>query len=139
MILAPACFHHPVSLPLQYPAMIVGLGIDSIEIKRVADKCRARDSRFADKMFTELERGRSARKKVHPYEHLAACFAAREAFFKATQIWYRRQEVSVAQKPSGEPYYVLSDRVREMLGSRKVHLSLTHDRTNAHATCICEE
>ena len=119
--------------------MIAGLGIDSIEIKRVAEKCKNRDSKFVEKMFTPLELERASRKKHAPYEHLAACFAAREAFFKATQIWYRRQEVSVAQRPSGEPYYVLSERVQELLGVRRVLLSLTHDKTNAHATCICEE
>ena len=119
--------------------MIVGLGIDSVEIERVARVCSAPGSRFAEKMFTELERRRSARKVHAPYEHLAACFAAREAFFKATQVWYRRQEVSVAQHPSGEPHYVLSDRVREQLGTRRVLLSLTHDQQCAQAICICEE
>ena len=119
--------------------MIIGVGIDSIEIKRVAAKCKSRDSRFVEKMFTELERNRSARKKVHPYEHLAACFAARESFFKATQIWYRRSEVSVAQEESGKPFYVLSERVQTELGSRTVHLSLTHNETTAQAICICEE
>ncbi len=119
--------------------MICGLGFDSVEIDRVAEKCSAPGSVFAEKMFTELERARSARKVHAPYEHLAACFAAREAFFKATQIWYRRAEVSVAQKPSGEPYYVMSDRVRRLLGTRRVHLSLTHDRMCAQAVCICEE
>ncbi|HES58140.1 MAG TPA: holo-[acyl-carrier-protein] synthase [Firmicutes bacterium] len=119
--------------------MIIGLGIDSVEIERVAQKCSAPGSRFAEKMFTELERSRAARKIHAPYEHLAACFAAREAFFKATQVWYRRAEVSVAQKPSGEPYYVLSERVRELLGTRRVHLSLTHDKMCAQAVCICED
>jgi len=119
--------------------MIDGVGIDSIEIKRVANKCKHTDSRFVEKMFTEHERYRSAQKKVHPYEHLAACFAAREAFFKATQIWYRRSEVSVAEEESGKPYYVLSERVINELGSRTVHLSLTHDSTTAQAICICEK
>jgi len=82
--------------------MITGVGIDSIEIARVGKACTRPGSRFAEKMFTALERERSARRKFAPYEHLAACFAAREAFFKATQVHYRRQEVSVAQRPSGE-------------------------------------
>jgi holo-[acyl-carrier protein] synthase len=119
--------------------MITGIGIDSIEISRVEKACTRPGSRFAEKMFTELERARSARKKFAPWEHLAACFAAREAFFKATQVHYRRQEVSVAQRPGGEPYYVLSERARRELGARRVFLSLTHDREHATAICICEE
>ena len=119
--------------------MIVGLGIDSVEIDRVAEKCSAPGSKFAEKMFTEMERARAAKKLRAPYEHLAACFAAREAFYKATQLWYKRQEVSVAQTPYGEPYYVLSDEMKAKLGQRVVHLSLTHDRSFAQAICICEE
>lgn len=118
--------------------MIIGIGIDSVEIARVREKCE-NNPVFAQKMFTGHERARAARKKFAPYEHLAACFAAREAFFKATQIWYRRQEVSVAQRPSGEPYFVMTDAIAEKLGSRRVLLSLTHDQTHATAFAVCEE
>jgi holo-[acyl-carrier protein] synthase len=119
--------------------MIRGIGIDSVEIARVAQKCANRDSRFIEKMYTALERQRSARNRTDPYQHLAACFAAREAFFKATQIWYRRAEVSVAQHPTGQPYYVLSGRIAAQLASGRVHLSLTHDQTHATAFCIYED
>ncbi len=119
--------------------MICGIGIDSVEIARVARVCQRPGSRFAVKMFTALELERSARRIQVPFEHLAACFAAREAFFKATQVRYRRQEVSVAQKPSGEPYYVLSERAQRELDGRRVHLSMTHDRERAIAVCICEQ
>jgi holo-[acyl-carrier protein] synthase len=119
--------------------VILGIGIDSVEIARVAEKCRNIDSRFIDKMYTDTERGRAMRNRVDPYQHLAACFAAREAFFKATQVWYRREQVSVAQHPTGQPYYVLSERISNELGPRRVHLSLTHDQTHATAFCICEE
>ena len=127
--------------------MILGLGVDSIEIARVAAKCSDGDSRFAEKLFTDVERARAARYRVSPHQHLAACFAAREAFFKATQIWYGRHDVSVSQYPSGEPYYVLAPDVAVKLGKLvtqpgtavRVHLSLTHDATHATAFCICEE
>ena len=119
--------------------MITGLGIDSIEIARVAQKCGNADSRFAEKMFTPAERERAAQKLHTPYEHLAACFAAREAFFKATQIWYTRSQVSVGQHASGEPYYILAPEIAAQLGARRVLLSLTHDRTHATAVCICED
>lgn len=119
--------------------MIAGIGIDSIEIARVAAKCTDPRVRFAEKMFTPLERERSARTTAAPYQHLAACFAAREAFYKATQIRYRRQQVSVAQDDAGRPYYVLEPEITRELAGRRVHLSLTHDRTHASAICVCEE
>ena len=118
--------------------MITGLGIDSIEIARVAQKCAAPASRFAERMFTAEERERAARRKHAPFEHLAACFAAREAFFKATQIRSLGAQVSVGLRESGEPYYVLAPQVAAQLGGRRVLLSLTHDRVHATAVCICE-
>jgi holo-[acyl-carrier protein] synthase len=134
--------------------MIVGIGIDSVEIARVAEKCSAGDSRFEEKMFTELERARSRRNRFEPYQHLAACFAAREAFFKATQIWYLRSNVSIAQRPGGEPYFVLSERISIRMAQRMeelkaelsmpqaghlgVAVSLTHDREYATAFAVCE-
>jgi holo-[acyl-carrier protein] synthase len=127
--------------------MILGLGVDSIEIARVAAKCQGSGSRFAEKLFTAVERARADRYRANPYQHLAACFAAREAFFKATQIWYGRDDVSVSQLPSGEPYYVLAEHVSAKLSSLatrpgltvRVHLSLTRDGIHATAFCICEE
>jgi holo-[acyl-carrier protein] synthase len=118
--------------------VITGIGIDSIEIARIANACQ-RNPAFLRKMFTEAEQARAALKLRTPYEHLAACFAAREAFFKATQVWYKRQSVSVGQRASGEPYYILSEEIAAELGRRRVLLSLTHDRTHASAVCVCEE
>ncbi len=126
--------------------MIIGVGVDSIEIARVAEKCRDERWRFAEKLFTAVERERAAQSRVQPYQHLAACFAAREAFFKATQVWYYRNQASVAQHPSGQPYYVLTPELRAKLqelaagrgGSVQLHLSLTHDSTHATAFCVCE-
>ena len=134
--------------------MIIGIGVDSIEIARVAAKCAAPGSTFMRKMFTAREIERSLRNQRSPHQHLAACFAAREAFFKATQVWYKRQHVSVAQHPWGEPYYLLNDEVAAQLELRgpvllsaegaeyragvRVLLSLTHDQEYATAFAICE-
>jgi phosphopantetheine--protein transferase-like protein len=127
--------------------MILGTGIDSVEIARVADKCADGAHHFAERLFTTLERARAARYKLQPYQHLAACFAAREAFFKATQIHYEYDGVSVTQYPSGQPYYLLKAEIAQKLDllvtepGRKIrlHLALTHDQTHATAICICEE
>ena len=102
--------------------MIIGVGVDSIEIARVAEKCAAPDGIFLRKMFTPREVERSLRNVRSPYQHLAACFAAREAFFKATQVWYSRSQVSVTQHPWGEPYYLLTDAVAAKLEARATML-----------------
>lgn len=134
--------------------MILGIGVDSIEIARVAAKCAAPDGVFLRGMFTAREIERSLRNVRSPYQHLAACFAAREAFFKATQVWYKRQNVSVAQHPWGEPYYLLTEDISAKLEQRapvsldaggveyragiRVLLSLTHDMEYATAFAVCE-
>jgi phosphopantetheine--protein transferase-like protein len=123
--------------------MILGIGVDSIEIARVASKCLSTDSRFMEKMFTPHEVARSLRNVRSPYQHLAACFAAREAFFKATQVWYMRANTSIAQRPSGEPYYVLTPRITEQLlqlygAQPRVLVTLTHDEQYATAFAVCE-
>ncbi len=148
--------------------VIVGIGVDSTEIARVAAKCRgeaasdsdapaagkqAFPSRFMEKMFTEHEVRRSLSNLHAPYAHLAACFAAREAFFKATQVWYRRKKVSIRQYPSGEPYFLLhplivsglEERYRHIWGREPQHaglinlrISLTHDDTYCTAFAVLE-
>jgi phosphopantetheine--protein transferase-like protein len=134
--------------------VILGIGVDSIEIARVAAKCAAPDGAFLRKMFTAGEIERSLRNIRSPYQHLAACFAAREAFFKATQVWYKRSNVSVAQHPWGEPYFLLTKDISAKLGARapavldaggveyragiRVLLSLTHDQEYATAFAVCE-
>jgi len=155
--------------------MIMGIGVDSVEIARVARKCLdgglsagsagvplasggGHPSRFMEKMFTPHEIARSLRNVRSPYQHLAACFAAREAFFKATQVWYMRQNVSIAQRETGEPYYVMSERVEAELRKRayaaagyggwnrafmakpgiNLRVSLTHDEEYATAFAILE-
>jgi phosphopantetheine--protein transferase-like protein len=134
--------------------VIIGIGIDSIEIARVAEKCAAPGSTFMRKMFTAREIERSLRNVRSPYQHLAACFAAREAFFKATQVWYSRSAVSVTQHPWGEPYFLLTDEIAAKLEARapmlpspaggenradvRVLLSLTHDQQFATAFAVCE-
>jgi phosphopantetheine--protein transferase-like protein len=128
--------------------------VDSIEIARVAAKCAEPGSTFMRKMFTPREIERSLRNVRSPYQHLAACFAAREAFFKATQVWYRRQSVSVTQHPWGEPYFLLTDEIAAKLeqhapllpsgeggeykSALRVLLSLTHDQEYATAFAVCE-
>jgi phosphopantetheine--protein transferase-like protein len=123
--------------------MLIGIGIDSIEIARVGAKCADGSTRFMEKMFTPHEIARSLRNVRSPYQHLAACFAAREAFFKATQVWYMRANVSIAQRPSGEPYYVHTERItgqlRQLYGRvPRILVSLTHDEEYATAFAVCE-
>lgn len=119
------------------PAHLV-IGIDTIEIARVAESVRRYGERFLARVFTAEERARSAGRSAT----LAARFAAKEAVAKAlgTGIgivgW---RGIEVCNTAEGKPYLILRDeaavRARQ-LGITEWHLSLTHSRDLATAVVV---
>lgn len=118
---------------------ILGVGMDTIEIARVADVLRRRP-RFAERCFTPGERDYCA-SRPFPAQHFAARFAAKEAVGKALGVGIRRwQEVEVV-RGRGAPAVLLHGRMLERaqaLGVWTIHLSLTHSRTDAAAVAVAE-
>ena len=124
--------------------MIYGVGTDLIEISRIEKALARFGERFARRILCEpeLKRFHAHRK---PAAYLAKRFAAKEAFTKAlgTGIhapanWHG---VWVVNLKSGKPELRFSERLRELLGKRKIgqaHLSLTDERDMACATVILE-
>ena len=115
--------------------MIVGIGIDLIEVDRV-NKTMGQHPRFLDRVFTP-EEVRYSRGKKNAAQHLAARFAAKEAFFKALGRRIAWAEVGVVNLPSGRP--LLQVTAKENLGFSRAHLSLTHLRSHAQAMVILEK
>jgi holo-[acyl-carrier protein] synthase len=124
--------------------MIVGVGIDSVSISRIARLIDRYGRRFLEKVFTEEEisEGQARRDGAH---YFAARFAAREAFFKALGTGWGRgiplKEVSVTREESGKPLLKLSGRAREAAGSIGTsisHISLSHEADIAQAVVILE-
>lgn len=119
--------------------MIIGIGIDSIEIERVEQALR--NPAFAQRLFTAAELGL-------PLPSIAARFAAREAVVKALGGLGRfgdsapsLQEFEVVRTPLGAPHFRLGSRASAALASigvTKLHLSLTHDRAYASAFVVAE-
>jgi holo-[acyl-carrier protein] synthase len=124
--------------------MIVGVGIDSVSIGRIARLIEKYGKRFLEKIFTEDEiAGGQGRRDSASY--FAVRFAAREAFFKALGTGWGRgislKEVSVIREESGRPLLSLSDRALEAAESRgtsTTHLSLSHEAGTAQAIVILE-
>ncbi len=124
--------------------MIVGVGIDSVSISRIARLIELYGQRFLNKIFTEEEiAGGTGRRDSAQY--FAARFAAREAFFKALGTGWGRgislKEVSVTREESGRPLLSLSSRALEAVRSRGAstsHLSLSHEAGIAQAIVILE-
>jgi len=126
--------------------MILGLGSDLIDIRRIAEALERFGDRFTTRLFTEGERrrcdGRAARA-----EGYARRFAAKEACSKALGTGFRRgvywRDLEVVNLPSGQPTMRLSGSAAEHLrrmvpaGLRAViHVSLTDDPPVAQAIVI---
>ncbi len=124
--------------------MILGTGIDLIEVGRIAASFERFGQRFLARLLRPAEIAYCLT-HAQPAPHLAARFAAKEAVSKAfgTGIgaelgW---QDIEVARRPSGEPYVVLHDKGLALLaarGGRLVHLSLTHTRAHASSVAAME-
>lgn len=125
--------------------MILGLGIDLVEVARVESLVARYPARAAARLFTEGE-WTYASTKARPALHLAARFAAKEAAFKALAgtddaraIGWR--EIEVVRAADGAPALRLHGRAEaraRVLGVRTIHLSLTHTADTAAAVVILE-
>ncbi len=86
--------------------MIIGLGSDMTDIRRIEKVIRRHGERFLERIFTETERGRAER-KAKSIETYAKRFAAKEACAKALGtgirggVWWR--DMGVVNLPSGRP------------------------------------
>lgn len=123
--------------------MIVGVGIDLVEIDRVEHMIESLGDRMYARLFSESE-ARYIRGKPLPAQHAAVRLAAKEAAFKALAgndlarriTW---KDVEVVSDSHGIPSIKLhgtaEERARE-LGVARVHVSLTHTRDTAGAVVI---
>lgn len=116
----------------------VEVGIDIIEIERIASVLNRFGERFLKRVFTPAERERYGQR---PSE-LAARFAAKEATMKALGTGIRGvrwRDIETLPNRRGKPILVLHDTARrraELLGLSHWTVSLTHSRTEAMAIVI---
>ena len=87
--------------------MIIGIGSDLIDIRRVAKVIERHGDRFLDRIFTETERLRCDRRGVTRVASYARRFAAKEAAAKALGTGFRKgvfwRDLGVVNLPSGQP------------------------------------
>ena len=121
--------------------MIIGIGIDIIEIRRVE---RALTPRFIERVFTprEIAYCEPARRIEKYAARFAAKEAARKAIGAATPVtalsWH---DVEVVSSPEGAPQLVFYGRAAELVQKLKVtrtHVSMSHSVENAIAQVILE-
>ncbi len=124
--------------------MILGTGIDIIEVARIRSSYEKFGERFLKRILRPEEIVYSLSHK-QPAPFLAARFAAKEAISKAFGTGIGKhlgwQDIEVRRKESGEPFVILHDAGQKLLqerGARIVHLSLSHTELYAAAVAILE-
>ena len=124
--------------------MIVGTGVDIVEVPRVAAAIERFGKRFLQRIYTEAEI-RYCQSRRNSVERFAARFAAKEAALKALGTGWRMgvawKEVEVRREPGGRPTVHFSGRAAEFatrLGMKHASLSLSHTAEQAIAQVILE-
>jgi len=124
--------------------MILGVGIDIIEVARIEGSYSRFGERFLERILHQNEiRYCLSHKSPGPF--LAARFAAKEAISKAfgtgigAQLGW--QDMEVGRKESGEPFVILHQKGTELMAARKasaLRISLSHAQNYATAVAILE-
>jgi holo-[acyl-carrier protein] synthase len=124
--------------------MIVGSGVDVIEIARIAEVLTRYGDRFCQRIYLPREI-LYCRSKRSSAESFAARFAAKEAAAKALgtgiQAGVGWRDIEVVRAPSGRPSLLFHGRAADVarkLGVRNSVISLTHSRTQALAQVLLE-
>ncbi len=124
--------------------MILGIGIDIIEVARIQSSYEKFGERFLNRILHPNEIAYSLSHRV-PAPFLAVRFAAKEAISKAfgtgigAELGWRDMEVG--RKESGEPFVILHGGGRELLEKRGGHsilLSLSHTENYAAAVAVLQ-
>ncbi len=128
--------------------MIIGIGSDLADIRRIASTLERHGTRFTTRVFTDIERERSDR-KPHRAASYAKRWAAKEACSKALGSGVRMgvawREMGVVNLPSGQPTLHLEGGARERLDALmpdghipRIHLTMTDDDPYAQAFVVIE-
>lgn len=123
--------------------MIFGIGTDIIQVERVKKSIETIPG-FTEKIFSPFEIDYCQTKK-NKYEHFAARFAAKEAFFKAIGTGWRGglafSEVEVSNDDLGKPSFKLYGKSKlfaEENNFLNIQLSITHINELAQAFVVIE-
>ena len=126
--------------------MILGVGNDMVDIRRIEQTLERFGDRFVNRIFTDVERAKSDRRAQRAASY-AKRFAAKEACSKALGTGFRKgvfwRDMGVVNLPGGRPTLVLTGGAAEHLGSLvpagmqpDIHLTITDDFPWAQAIVI---
>lgn len=124
--------------------MVTGVGIDLIEVERIMTSIK-KESGFRELVFSADEIA-YCQPKANRFEHYAARYAAKEAFFKALGTGWLAgtsfNEVEILNAENGKPYIHflgLTSTTIEAMAVKNIQVSLTHIKAMASAVVIIEQ
>ena len=128
--------------------MIIGIGSDLIDIRRIEKTIAKHGQRFIDRIYTDVEKRKSERRAQRVASY-AKRFAAKEAFSKAVGTGFKRgvfmKDIGVVNMRSGAPTLHLTGGAAARLAAitpagheAVIHLTLTDDHPWAQAFVIIE-
>ena len=129
--------------------MILGIGTDLVDIRRIAKVLDRHGERFIERIFTEVERRRAERRPVTRIATYAKRFAAKEACAKALGTGLRGgvfwRDMGVVNLPSGQPTMALTGGAAARLAAimpaahrAHIHVAITDEPTYAQAFVVIE-
>jgi holo-[acyl-carrier protein] synthase len=126
--------------------MIIGLGSDIVDVRRIESVLKRHGDRFLNRIFTAAERAKAER-RANPVETYAKRFAAKEACSKALGTGFRRgvfwRDMGVVNLPSGRPTMQLTGGALKRLQAitpagceARIDVTLTDEGPTAQAVVI---
>lgn len=125
--------------------MIVGIGVDLVNMSELERMVKLPDDAFVTRTFTaqEIEQAEAS---AHRLAHYAGLFAAKEAVFKAVAHWTEKKAfdfriVETLSEADGYPLIHVNEELQEILkeaGVENLFVSITHDGEYAVATVVAE-
>ena len=123
--------------------MIKGIGIDIIEIDRIAKALARRGEHFTSRLFTPNERQKEATcTPSYLAIYYAGRFAAKEAVVKALGTGFRGidwQDIEILNDELGKPTVHLSPHISERFGNPNLLITISHSKIHASAFCVWQE
>lgn len=119
---------------------IIGIGVDIIEIERVAQAIQRHGNTFIDKLFTKKEQAQKGDKQTNLF--YAGRFAAKEAVVKALGTGFRGitwKDIEIFNDPTGKPTVLLSQTQAIRFDNPKLLITISHSKEHACAFCVWEK
>lgn len=128
--------------------MIVGIGTDVCDVRRMRATLARRGERFAERVLGDRElavfRARRARAEVRGVAYLATRFSAKEAFSKAIGLGIRMpmtwRGCEILNEASGKPYVRLNGALADWFAARgwRAHVTVTDESDYAASFVVVE-